>query len=493
MVVNLDEYKAKLRKRNVSQLGDHEMQEKELHSSRESLHELNVSPKLTTEEISLTEPIPKRSEVHPSIVEIPVIEMKDFEVVEMDDKLNLLMSAINKVNTNFYMKFESLEKQLSDTKDSLVPRISAAKSAQEELDARVDDLEGKITKVDAIKVTLKSLQDEHAQLYDELAVVKGILQVHDRSIHNNKNKIVDLTARSMSMNILISGIEGDPATKMAAEGKVEVENCKEKVIEFMKTKLKMEDLKDEEIIVAHRTGRTKNNKPRVMVVRCAQDLRSRIFKFTRNLKDATNSAGDSFYVNAQLPEPMLTEKREREDRLRSIRKANDQIPEEEKHRKTVSTIKNNTLYINKEPQRKHIHPPTVQNIFNCNREMGSVMGKVKLVHSAESIDKYSRFIGHTARVNNVTEINAAYRKIRLLYPESDHIMMAYGYRSFTGFHDDGEHVAGNRLMQILLQRGSKNTAVFVTREYGGVQLGQRRFLHIEKSARDALDALSMEG
>ena len=49
-----------------------------------------------------------------------------------------------------------------------------------------------------------------------------------------------------------------------------------------------------------------------------------------------------------------------------------------------------------------------------------------------------------------------------------------------------------RMLQIMLDRGIKNTVLFVTREFGGSHLGPHRFLHIEKSARDALDAVKSE-
>ena len=36
------------------------------------------------------------------LAEVPVIRMEDFQQVDMNEKLDLLMSAINKINTNFH-------------------------------------------------------------------------------------------------------------------------------------------------------------------------------------------------------------------------------------------------------------------------------------------------------------------------------------------------------------------------------------------------------
>ena len=250
----------------------------------------------------------------------------------------------------------------------------------------------------------------------------------------------------MANNIVISGICGDPQTKMELEdGKEkEKENCKTKVLAFMRQKLAME-VKDEEVVVAHRTGKVgKNLKPRPIVVRCEYSLRQRIFAYTAKLKDIQNEQGDYYYVRSQLPEPLNTEKKEREMKLKQIKKQNEAIPEEEKHKRKEVYIKNNILYINKKPQRKHVNPPNLQEVFNCDRDTEIKINKVVFSHTTEVVDKRSRFAGHAARIQNTSEIIAAYKKIKLLYPESDHIMLAYVMRDFTGAHDNGEHGAGSK-------------------------------------------------
>ena len=103
---------------------------------------------------------------------------------------------------------------------------------------------------------------------DEMEVVKGTLQVHDKAITSQQKKVVDLTARSMARNIIISGIDEVLQTEENENGVTE--NCKEKALDFLRTKLKME-LEDSEIEVAHRIGKSKNQKTRQMVVRCKQE------------------------------------------------------------------------------------------------------------------------------------------------------------------------------------------------------------------------------
>ena len=64
--------------------------------------------------------------------------MKDFEIVNTDDKLNLLMAAINKVNTSFHMKFDTLNKKLTDP-GGVMTKIASMEKSYEELLVRVDE------------------------------------------------------------------------------------------------------------------------------------------------------------------------------------------------------------------------------------------------------------------------------------------------------------------------------------------------------------------
>ena len=181
----------------------------------------------------------------------------------------------------------------------------------EELESRLGETESTITAIPTRATKIQSLEDKVAKLNDDIATLKGITQVQDMMIQEHKAKIVDHTARSMANNVTISGLTGDS---------LEEKNCKEKVMQFLRNSMKMK-VEDHEVVVAHRLGVTLGVKPRLMVVRCMFALRERIFKFTQNLKNVTSN-GDYYYVKPQLPEPLLSEKNEREEKVRAIKKAN---------------------------------------------------------------------------------------------------------------------------------------------------------------------------
>ena len=52
--------------------------------------------------------------------------------------------------------------------------------------------------------------------------------------------------------------------------------------------------------------------------------------------------------------------------------------------------------------------------------------------------------------------------------------------------NDGEDCAGSRLAQLLEMRKEMGILVVVSRWYGGIPLGPKRFAHITNAARDVL-------
>ena len=163
---------------------------------------------------------------------------------------------------------------------------------------------------------ITTLSDTVATILDDISMLKGFTQVQDRDITELKNKTVNLLARSMSNNILITGILGDS----------ENEDCKVKVLQLLWEHVKL-DIEDEDVVVAHRLGKKLKDKTRMMVVRCSHKLREIMFQNTANLKNVKNADGNPYYISPQLPEPLNTEKRERDEHLRAIHKSNALIPD----------------------------------------------------------------------------------------------------------------------------------------------------------------------
>ena len=304
-IVGEEDYKQKLQKRNHSAITpDQQQQSKQ--------HQTESDP--INEEEEMTENTPKLavdcSTQTPTDKEVPIVSMEDFEVVDLNDKLNLLMPSMNKINTNFHHRFESLSKQMGNEKEGLIGRITLTEHFLAEIQARMDDVEERTAATPQYNIKVSVLEERVQKLSDDVATIKGLLQVQDTELKMCKNKIVDLTARSMSNNITISGITGDV--------KDEKEDCVDKVKNFLQEKLDLE-FADQEIEVAHRLGTRITAKLRLMVVRCKYHLKERILKNSYKLKDKVNAQGDFYHIKPQLPEPLQSEKVEREKQLRAIK------------------------------------------------------------------------------------------------------------------------------------------------------------------------------
>ena len=321
-------------------------------------------------------------------IEIPVIKMQDFSSVNTDEKLNLIMVAINKINTNFHHKFDEMNEKLFTAPDALEKRLSTCEKAVLECkDILEDETEGLVPRfkdvednIEDLRGRMDILEEEKSAMLDEIYTLKGFSQVYDKKLGQIDSKVVDLTARSMQNNIIIGGI------KESAEPR---ESCKKKVLEFFRDKMKME-VKDKEVLVAHRLGKINNNntKPRSIVVRCAHSLRERIFSFTKNLKDVKTEDGDAYNVSPQLPEPLLTQRIERRQKINKTKKLNETLDDA---KKIKMEFKGGELYLNGKAERKHVTPPSASDIFNITYATQQKMEAIKMEQSSEIKDKSSVF------------------------------------------------------------------------------------------------------
>ncbi|ODA79773.1 hypothetical protein RJ55_05367 [Drechmeria coniospora] len=123
--------------------------------------------------------------------------------------------------------------------------------------------------------------------------------------------------------------------------------------------------------------------------------------------------------------------------------------------------------------------------------------------STPFIENRSTFIAHaTGGVTSVSQARAfvahllaSDKRIR----SATHNMTAWRIRgsvagtSYQDCDDDGETAAGSRLLHLLQLMGLWDVLVVVTRWYGGVKLGPRRFAIINAAARDALVRAGLVG
>lgn len=101
---------------------------------------------------------------------------------------------------------------------------------------------------------------------------------------------------------------------------------------------------------------------------------------------------------------------------------------------------------------------------------------VKQAGVHEIIIQKSRFIGYVERVNSETEAQQFIQRIKKEHHDATHNCSAYiigDHDEIQKANDDGEPsgTAGIPMLEVLKKQNLKNTAVVVTRYFGGIKLG----------------------
>lgn len=118
--------------------------------------------------------------------------------------------------------------------------------------------------------------------------------------------------------------------------------------------------------------------------------------------------------------------------------------------------------------------------------------------SAEYVEKRSRFIASLAPVRTPAEAEAFLAEVRVANYDARHNVFAYVLRGGAErFSDDGEPqgTAGMPALEVLRKRKVEDTAVVVTRYFGGILLGApglvRAYTHAAAAALDAAEIVTM--
>jgi len=112
------------------------------------------------------------------------------------------------------------------------------------------------------------------------------------------------------------------------------------------------------------------------------------------------------------------------------------------------------------------------------------------------VDK-SRFICHIKRVYNDSEAKEFLAHIKKSHADANHNCSAWligDHNDIQKAHDDGEPsgTAGVPMLEVLRKQGIKNTAVIVTRYFGGIKLGAGGLIRTYgKSVTEAIKELGI--
>lgn len=364
------------------------------------------------------------------------------------------------------MKLNDISKRVEDIEHTLFDEEGPIKTQLAQHKFKAETCSGKVL----------FMSKEYKAVKQDLTVVKGLLQKQHRQVENMDHKIIDLTARSMSMNMIISGVVEHRS-----------ESCALAVKDFLRLEMNIDlDMNPElKIKLAHRMGtvRQGTTRPRAMVAKVNVALKERIMDDIERLDGRTNVNGDSFYVNVQQPEARVEARRNAKALLRKY---------QNKFSSAKVEIKGDKVYVNNEWKRPLVHAPTPQDLF-YNQEEQKEMNKLKIIYMQPEDNNHSNFWSAAVRVMSVTEVQRAYNKIRQDAPSIDHIAVGYvaGYQgeSYSGLVDDREYRSGHKILKAIRSEKQEGLAVFVAQK-GGVHMGPDRFQLISRLAVKAIHQIN---
>lgn len=360
----------------------------------------------------------------------------------------------------------SLIKNLQKTVDSMNSKISAVVNSQQTTETRVTQIEGKQVEDKKEIEALKTIVGEYQVKVD---ILSDLVVKQHQEIAALKSQVLDCQIRGMKNNITISGIP-----------EKENENCIRAVNEFIVNNLRIKD----KLIPIEQAYRIGAGTPKAMMVtlRHTSD-KALIFNHISNLK-GQKIQGVQAFVSSQLPEA-ANEKR------RSISTTISQNKKKPIKQRLPYSVKHGHLQFKEKPVEQKVKVPLPGEMLRLTEAQINELNDLKVAQGVHEEESDNMFLGFAVTVTNHTEINEAYKKLKLMHGQATHIACAYRLRSVKppyhqGGVDDDEHGASRNMLQLLQDGQLQNIAVFMVRYYAGVKLGPRRFELIKKVVSSAI-------
>ncbi len=374
----------------------------------------------------------------------------DNDEVHPDDVTDsvLTLKAIHESVTALHSKFDAL-------------RTSQGKC--------VDDIQVNYNSIETMKVDNKKLRDENFSLKGELSLMKAAIMRQSREIDLLKQEALSQKAKSMSVNAIIHKIPEEKG-----------EDCRKKVVDILK---KLEYTQPCEIENAHRLGPyiAKSEFPRPVIIRLAK--RSQVESLLK-----FGSKAENFKVTPQFP----TEMREKRKQLREIAEG-----ARKRDRQVTTKIVGDSLYVNGEKHRICFQTPKAEDLLRMTAEEKKDIFPVNYVRATET-EAGSTFTVRAARAESVEKCRQLYQALMLdpVNFGANHNTAAYrlyspkGAKTSDGYADDGEYGMGRVVRNYLQELNASNLCVFVTRHYGGVHIGPKRFTIVKALVKQVVGQLS---
>ena len=308
---------------------------------------------------------------------------------------------------------------------------------------------------------------------DKVGMLSNIAIRYEDEINRLNDKVEKLEAKMLRPNLTLIGIE---------ESKQKTDQ--EQIKTFFSETLEITD--EIKFHSVRRIGEGKNRP--LSLVLTDPGKKGVIYANVSKLKDKKNQAGKPYFTNDHLPEETNEEQR----RKRQIYADNKALPDA--HQLPMS-LQKGTLKVTGSVYRKKIKVSQNKELLQMNSDDLLQLQEIEALRGKEHREKGSIFVGYAIRATTLSEINKAYKHLKIKYGGASHLMMAYRLTGLnvaydSDYIDDKEPGSGRRLLKMLQERKEEGLAVFAIRNYGGVHPGLRRFELILECAQEAIESLN---
>ena len=345
------------------------------------------------------------------------------------------------------------------------------------MEAKIDEIL-QLLKAQKVEVGLdiNMLKAENRQLRLHLKEADGLIGRLTSKVTTLEEKLESMQIYSMKKNVIFYNIPEKPGENLYSEvERIMLMNLNiPKELIFSKENPSAPIRAD----VIHRIGQRKEKPRPVIVAFVTQQGRDIVLSRSKQLKESPYS------MSEQLP-PSVREKRAAQIplmvKLRS-EAAKTSSPTSVKLIKDKLFVNNEVTTEAFEANPVKITTPSDEAIhFNA------------ITHSDRVNVKNSVFQGHFMPVHTEREVKKVIRALHQheTVADSNHIIYAYRFidldgQQVCGHSDDGEWTASVMLMDLLKEKGFEEAILVVTRKYGGINLGKKRFDLIKQVAKEAM-------
>ena len=301
---------------------------------------------------------------------------------------------------------------------------------------------------------IATLQESLKESLSLTCKLTAIVIKQDQKLTSVTEQLDDIRPRMMRDNVLIHNIQ----------------ECDDSVIRtevFTALSKGGYDMTDIQFDRIHRVGEVrKDGKPRVISAKPTsyqhgERLISKYIPYGQKQKQAWVS-------------PQYTE------RVRETRRQLGEIATARKAKQPGAKIKMRftSLTINGQKIKPNITTPSLLDILTVDHDEKEELERLRFTSSEHVTESRSTFVAWGISVKNIQDVRKAYKGI-LLDPDNlaaTHNIAAYILpNGEDGYCDDGDYGMGRAVLSAMKDANTKGYAIFLTREYGGIKLGFKRF------------------